>query len=111
MKIEVQDFYPTYVSKKEIAGTLHVYLMDENIDIRGCKYRWKGGKEFISLPHYSQIDEDGVKQTFPIIRFFDEVKHGNLMKALRESVIAFMEKKRSTLALKKSNKKIKSPRR
>lgn len=71
MKIEFVEFYP-YHSKKVyiIHGSLHVYIIDWKLDIRGVYVRITNNKFWFRLPHLSSVDaETGSFVGFPVISF------------------------------------------
>lgn len=94
MKIEIVEFYPTYISKdlNQASGTLHIYLPEEGIDIRGCRVRLKNNKGnfYAALPHGRQYDEEKKLQNYPMFSFFDDAKQQELKACLIEEAKKFM---------------------
>lgn len=71
MKIEFVEFYP-YASKREnvIHGSLHLYIIDWKLDIRGVYVRIIDKRFWFRLPHLSSIDaQTGNYVGFPVISF------------------------------------------
>jgi hypothetical protein len=92
MKIEFVEFYPHIVSKeakgrknKNYIGTVHVYLIDAQLDIRGINvYRNKDSFKF-SLPFRVAFSADtGELGRYPCISFTDPKKHKELMDFLHQ---------------------------
>lgn len=97
MKVEVVGYYPT-VSKKKvkspIIGTLHVYLVDEEIDLRGIHViENKRGKYFVRLPHQKNYDKDEKKMVeYPIFNFFNAEKNAAFKKVLIDACQQYLKK-------------------
>lgn len=92
MKIELVEFYP-YNPKfaikhhKNTLGTIHIYLIEEEMDIRGILVCKAGKGIFFNLPHYTAIDEEtGKPVRYPHIRFTNDSKHKALMDFLHNEV-------------------------
>ena len=74
MKFELVEFYQTKNTKKAI-GTIHIYLIDIKLDIRGILVLKKEDKIFFSFPHFKAIDSDTKKMvSYPFIRFNDNTQ-------------------------------------
>lgn len=88
MKIEFVEFYPNRKPKKDsqTLGTVHVYLVKEQIDIRGIRVIKKGNRFMFHLPHTVTIDEDGKRVRYPNVNFVDEKKHKALFIFLQDKV-------------------------
>jgi hypothetical protein len=88
MEIEVVEFYPISKTKNTIRGTLHVYLIDYQYDIRGIhvfvKQLTNGRKYiYIDMPFSWGIDQETkLKVRYPILGFTDKAKQKEFMKAL-----------------------------
>lgn len=76
--VEVVSIYPKFAtSPKKAIATVHIYLIKENIDVRGCQlhYTLNDDKIFFRLPHGSQWDPDVKKKVcFPLITTMDDAK-------------------------------------
>lgn len=99
MKIEFVEFYP-YKPKvpnkhqKNNLGTVHIYLIEEELDIRGIMAMKAGKGIFFNLPHYVAIDEEtGKPVRYPHIRFTNESKHKDLMDFLHNEVKPIVRKR------------------
>lgn len=87
MNIEIVGFYALERNdkKQKLTGTMHVYLIDYGIDLRGVyvdkmKERW-----FFMIPNRTGIDEETKqKVTYPVFTFTDNSKHKEMMKTIRE---------------------------
>ena len=70
MKIEIVGFYKNLDPKFKIIGTLHVYLVDLDLDIRGIAVHKAGKLWFYKIPGRNCIDsETKEKVWFPYISF------------------------------------------
>lgn len=92
MKVEFVEFYPLASSLKKnrhknTLGTVHVYLIDEEMDVRGILAIKSGKGIFFALPHFKTIDaESGEKVAYPHVRFTNQEKHKKLMDFLHAEV-------------------------
>lgn len=79
MKIEIVEFYPLGKIGKKFKGTMHVYLIDTEQDIRGITVFKDGKRWWFRLPHHCQYDNE-TKQIvwFPIISFTNIDKNKEL---------------------------------
>lgn len=85
MEIEIVAFYPHYVSadQKEVRGTLHIYLVEEQIDIRGVTvHMMKNGKSFVMFGQGWRW-VNGVKEFYPYISFGDVNKNDKILEFCR----------------------------
>lgn len=76
MKIEIVEFYP---EKKPVTnnylGTLHIYLIDFDIDVRGIGVLKHGKGYRFRLPCKTGFDEDsGEKVKYPVFVFPNPTK-------------------------------------
>jgi len=92
MKMEFVKFYPLAPSLKKnrhknTLGTVHVYLIEEEMSLRGILVLKSGKGIFFSLPHFSTINaETGEKVSYPHVRFTNDEKHKNLINFLHQHV-------------------------
>lgn len=87
MNIEVVEFYPIERNdKKEVLkGTLHVYLIDLALDIRGIFVSKKKNFWHFYMPHQKGIDQDTSKPVkYPIFSFMKPEQNKNFLKVVRE---------------------------
>lgn len=86
MEIEVVEYYPMEKKNKNarLLGTMHVYLCDEKIDLRGVKI-YKGGKSyFVEVPFSYGIDEETKEKVkYPYLSFIENDKQEDFIKSLR----------------------------
>lgn len=96
MKIEIQDFYPHQHVKKgnKCIGTMHIYLPDESIDIRGIAVkRIRRDKFHFSIPFKKGWDfEENKDVHYPCFSFTDLNKNKDLIKTLVIEGTKFMMK-------------------
>jgi hypothetical protein len=92
MKFELVDFYPITDknrgrAKKNVLGTVHVYVIDYELDIRGIKVVKCGNNLHFLMPHSFGIDlETGENVKYPIFRFTKQTHHEELMDFLHQQV-------------------------
>ncbi len=87
MNIEIVDFYVMERddSKKKLNGSMHVYIVDLDIDLRGLFVTRKNKQIFIYLPTKSGIDTETKEIVyFPIFSFGDMKKTQQLVKDILE---------------------------
>lgn len=95
MKFELVEFYPITEknrgnASKNNLGTIHVYCIDQQIDLRGIKVMSTKGKAkeiLFFMPHVRGFDcETGDKISYPIFRWTDQKNHEALMNFLHQEV-------------------------
>lgn len=92
MKVEIKAFYK-YVDQKEndLAGSLHIFLPDVCIHLRGVLIFRKKWKWILVFPQKKIIDQITKKWvTYPIFSFDDREKQIELHLAIREAAIEFI---------------------
>ena len=84
MDIEIIEYYPKKPDRKgNKQGTLHVYLCDYDMDVRGCQVNFNGDKIYVRLPFFYQYDPDQERVVgYPMINLVDEKKHNELCKTV-----------------------------
>ncbi|MDC7243672.1 MAG: hypothetical protein PQJ44_07025 [Sphaerochaetaceae bacterium] len=94
MKIEVVEFYPRKTKNKNIIiGTLHIYWIDEEMDIRGCNVYVKNKRIHITLPYFKQYDPEQERVvTYPVINYMNQEKQDSLKKAIIEEGKKYVQK-------------------
>lgn len=76
-KIEVVEFYPKPPSlkAKNLLGTMHVFLEEEKIDIRGIAVIKKKNNWAFLWPSFKGYDPDTQKEIrYPVFQFIDHEK-------------------------------------
>lgn len=92
MKFELVEFYEaTEETKarigKKCLGTVHIYAIDCELDIRGILVTKHGKTIFFHIPHLNDVDRDtGEKVRYPIIRFTNQQTHKEMMDFLKKEV-------------------------
>lgn len=85
MDIEIVEFYEMHrVDEKRILqGSLHIYLIDLDVDLRGIMVRKRNDSWFFGLPSLFGIDPDTKKKVkFPIFSFADRKKTDEMKKLI-----------------------------
>ncbi len=94
MNIEIVEFYPKKTNPKKktnFLGTMHVYLVDDHIDIRGVSVVMLKDRYFFRLPHLPGFD--GEKRVFyPIFNFTSPEKQKDFFASLIKTAGDFMRK-------------------
>ena len=96
MQIEIIEFYPIEQNdnKQLLTGTMHVYLIDHEIDLRGVYVSKKKDYWQFSLPFRKGIDaETGQEVHYPVFTFRDREKQKALIASIREQGRLFIETK------------------
>ena len=92
MIFEFVEFYETTEEKKKNSrnrciGTVHIYIADFEMDIRGIRVIKNGNCIFFACPHFFDIDkETGEKVRYPLIGFTNEKKQKELLDFLHTVV-------------------------
>jgi len=91
MEVEIIEFYPQKDTKEGLkCGTLHVYIADLGLDIRGIRFI-KAKKEWImQMPHKRAID-GGKVVFYPIISFTDIEKMKELLMKIKEKGVSYIK--------------------
>lgn len=98
MKFEIVEFYPLKKEKKKIIGTVHLYIADWDMDLRGIRYmrnKSANGKVFnlFRLPEKRTIDEDGNLVRYPIICWPNPDIKRWIIEYLMNEGVAFINKR------------------
>lgn len=90
MKFEFIEFYPIPIveKKQKLIGTVHIYLIEKKMDIRGIKvFRLKGKNFRIQLPYMRGWDSEEKKEVqFPVVSFADDEENQEFWTFIREDV-------------------------
>ena len=89
MKFELVDFYPAdeINKRKNFVGTVHIYAIDCQLDIRGILVTTHGKGMFFNLPHFKAIDKETKSVVrYPLIRWTNEATHKEMMNFLHQQV-------------------------
>ena len=87
MNIEVVEFYPIEKNdkKQSLKGSLHVYLIDLGLDLRGIFVLKKKNTWVFRLPYRKGVDPDTKQPVgYPIFSFMKPEMNKELMQAIRE---------------------------
>jgi hypothetical protein len=94
MDIEVVEFYPnrTCFRKGCMFGTMHIYIIDTEQDIRGVKVFKKDKCYFFKMPYFIGYDEETKENvTYPMFSFTDVEKNKALMDAIVQRGTAYIK--------------------
>ena len=92
MKFELVDFYPTTEknrkkSQRNLVGTVHLYIIDYQIDLRGIRVAKNGKGLYFLMPHiFGQDHETGEQVRYPVFRFTNQKDHDEMMDFLHKEV-------------------------
>lgn len=103
MRYEFIEFYPRDEKSKmhpKCLGTVHVYLPDVGVDLRGIRVYRNGKQVFFNFPHYRAYDRDQKRiVSYPHFRFTDEKVYQELMqwmvKEVKPKVVAMTDRRRA----------------
>lgn len=96
MKIEIVEFYENKFDKKKktLIGSLHIYLIDIDWDLRGIYVKKEKNKWFFGLPNYKSKDKETNKLvTFPVIIPTNLDKKRELINDIRKQGIKYISEK------------------
>ena len=93
MQIDIVNFYETLREdgNQFLQGTLHVYLADLGIDLRGIFVSKKKECWYFSLPSRRAQDVEGRLIHYPITSYRDREKTNQLMQIVKEKGRSFIE--------------------
>ncbi len=103
MKIEIVEFYreipyKTNQKSRKILGTMHIYLIDYKIDLRGIVVSRIKNFYFFRLPHGKQRDiETGKLTSYPILSFSEEGLYQSILDFLHTQGIKYIEEQEKSL--------------
>jgi hypothetical protein len=96
MDIEVVEFYPLKTQEGGgFTGSLHVYIIELEVDIRGILVRYDPSKQrpfSFLLPCQFAKDEEGKSVRFPIFQFANHMKNAQLKKQIEYRAIPHIQK-------------------
>jgi hypothetical protein len=88
MKFELVEFYP--IENKQFpktVGTVHIYAIDCELDIRGILVTKQGKGIYFNLPHYNAKDQEtGENVRYPHIRWTNQATHEEMLNFLHREV-------------------------
>jgi hypothetical protein len=96
MEIEIVEFYETFrdEEKHTLKGTLHIYLVDLQLDLRGLQVLVEKKFWRINIPHQRGKDPDtGEIVQYPVFAFMDREKTRQLIDLMRKKGREFIMKK------------------
>lgn len=88
MKFELVEYYPIKNKKFErTLGTVHIYAIDCELDIRGILVTKQGKGIYFNLPHFKAKDEEtGELVRYPHIRWTNQKTHEEMLDFLHREV-------------------------
>ena len=96
MKIEIVEFYESERddAKGRLRGTLHVYITDLALDLRGIGVIRNKDVWHFNLPGRVTLDKETQEKVFyPYFSFLDREKNAELRAAIREAGVPFIRQK------------------
>jgi len=95
MNIEFVEFYMADINedKSYFCGTLHVYLPDEDTDLRGVVVIFKNENWNFFLPHKMTTGPDGKKIRYPVYSKRDHNQSKKILQYIIENGKSFVERK------------------
>ena len=93
MKIEIVEFYPIFKKNNDIKGTMHIYIIDYELDIRGIFVTKQKKHWWFEMPYRSQYEKETKKEVrFPVICFTNQEKNDEFFKLLIENGKEYINK-------------------
>jgi len=97
MKVEIVGFYKNIDPNIKIEGTLHAYLVDYDIDIRGIVVMKREKGYFYKMPGRKTLDpETKEKVWYPHISFSNIEKTQDMIKSIKKEADEFLKKELTT---------------
>ena len=88
-EVEIVEFYPD--PKKGFVGTMHIYLPEFLMDVRGILVLRYRGKYFFKLPQNKGTDENGKVSYYPILSFSDPIRWKMIIRFLQQEGPAYVD--------------------
>lgn len=85
MEVEIVEFYPIERNdeKQTLFGSLHVYLVDIEVDLRGIQVKKRKNSWFFGLPSMVNLDQETKERVrFPVFAFVSREKTDALKKVI-----------------------------
>lgn len=89
MKFEFVEFYkfPDTTKNKSCKGTVHLYFVDQKMDVRGIMVSLNGKSMYFMMPHMYTFDlETNKKVRYPVISWVDEKAYKEIFDFLQKEV-------------------------
>lgn len=91
MKFEFVEFYPINSAVKakdlENIGTIHIYVVDHGLDIRGIVVKKRANSIFFKFPHFKAFDpEENKIVTYPYIKWTKDEDNVKMLDFLHQVV-------------------------
>lgn len=101
MQFELVEFYPitekSQAKDKNLLGTIHLYVIDYQFDLRGIRVIKRGKNILFFTPHVFGLDhETGEKIRYPVFSFTNKKDHEDMMDFLKKEVKSEIEKRLNT---------------
>lgn len=104
MEVEVVEFYEKTRKdrKKELTGTMHVYVVDLDLDIRGVRVI-RNGKRWYFFPPSARAKDAETNQPvhYPIVNFVNPERKRAFITAIREAGIKYITEMEEKMSLEK----------
>lgn len=94
MDVEIVEFYPIKDTLKEngyLSGTLHVYVIDLDLDVRGFYIKKSDRGWVVRMPQFVGKDINGESYKYPSIDFTNREKQKSLIKSVRAAGRKYIE--------------------
>lgn len=92
MRIEIVEYYP--LADKAVpydTGTLHVYLCDFDVDIRGIGVMFSKGRWYINMPFFTGFDSEKQQAIrYSIFSLTNREKHKELIDLIRTEAVKYI---------------------
>lgn len=96
MEIEIIEAYEIRFKEgdKPKGWSLHIYLPEWEMDVRGIILKKYGGGWFMQMPFLTNYDKEEKKPVrFPLISFLERDKTKDLNQKIKEKAVEYVEKK------------------
>lgn len=94
--VEIVEFYQIMEKPKKgrIFGSLHVYILEGGIDLRGIKVFNHGKNWFFKIPTIKTLDSETKEPVqFPIFGYLDKEKDREFKQTIKKLAVPYIQKK------------------
>lgn len=96
MNIEIVEAYLIVKKGKRVCWSLHVYIPEYDMDLRGIKVYRRENSWFFQMPYLSNYDHEEKRIVkFPVIGFSEREKSKRLIENIQEKAKIYIEEKLS----------------
>jgi hypothetical protein len=80
------------VNRNTLKGYADVYLPNSKLEIFGCSYHVKDGREWVSMPQKEIAQSDGTKKYFSVVRYRETPHRDSFSRHVIEAIKNYQTK-------------------